>query len=87
MVRPLYLGETCSKPKYVPDLTDRFDFSFLCGDLNFRLDITRLHADWLISRQGMPLFPPEDSIAYTPSRLRPSPYLRPTSQGNEGRGP
>ncbi|KAJ3556613.1 hypothetical protein NM688_g1926 [Phlebia brevispora] len=34
------------------DLTDRFDFTFICGDLNFRLDITRLHADWLISRRG-----------------------------------
>ncbi|KAF8876732.1 hypothetical protein BD779DRAFT_1559597 [Infundibulicybe gibba] len=33
------------------DLTDRFDYTFLCGDLNFRLDISRLHADWLISRQ------------------------------------
>lgn len=33
------------------DLTDRFDFTFLFGDLNFRLDISRLHADWLISRQ------------------------------------
>ncbi|KAI6099831.1 hypothetical protein F5141DRAFT_1143826 [Pisolithus sp. B1] len=33
------------------DVTDRFDFTFLFGDLNFRLDITRLHADWLISRQ------------------------------------
>ncbi|THH00088.1 hypothetical protein EW026_g2394 [Hermanssonia centrifuga] len=33
------------------DITDRFDFTFLCGDLNFRLDITRLHADWLISRR------------------------------------
>ncbi|KAI6037672.1 hypothetical protein EDC04DRAFT_2868621 [Pisolithus marmoratus] len=32
------------------DVTDRFDFTFLFGDLNFRLDITRLHADWLISR-------------------------------------
>ncbi|KAF9223546.1 DNase I-like protein [Gyrodon lividus] len=32
------------------DVTDRFDYTFLCGDLNFRLDITRLHADWLISR-------------------------------------
>ncbi|KAF9234620.1 hypothetical protein BU15DRAFT_89921 [Melanogaster broomeanus] len=32
------------------DITDKFDFTFLCGDLNFRLDITRLHADWLISR-------------------------------------
>ncbi|KAI0090185.1 Endonuclease/exonuclease/phosphatase [Irpex rosettiformis] len=33
------------------DLTNRFDFTFVCGDLNFRLDITRLHADWLISRR------------------------------------
>lgn len=33
------------------DITDRFDFTFLFGDLNFRLDLTRLHADWLISRQ------------------------------------
>ncbi|KAH7912033.1 Endonuclease/exonuclease/phosphatase [Hygrophoropsis aurantiaca] len=33
------------------DITDRFDYTFLCGDLNFRLDISRLHADWLISRQ------------------------------------
>ena len=32
------------------DLTDRFDYTFLFGDLNFRLDISRLHADWLISR-------------------------------------
>ncbi|KAH7928268.1 DNase I-like protein [Leucogyrophana mollusca] len=33
------------------DITDRFDYTFLCGDLNFRLDISRLHADWLITRQ------------------------------------
>ncbi|EPQ54309.1 hypothetical protein GLOTRDRAFT_111629 [Gloeophyllum trabeum ATCC 11539] len=33
------------------DLTDKFDYTFIFGDLNFRLDITRLHADWLISRQ------------------------------------
>jgi hypothetical protein len=33
------------------DLTDRFDFSFIFGDLNFRLNISRLHADWLISRK------------------------------------
>lgn len=32
------------------DLTDRFDYTFLFGDLNFRLDISRLHADWLIAR-------------------------------------
>ncbi|THH05460.1 hypothetical protein EW146_g9897 [Bondarzewia mesenterica] len=34
------------------NLTDKFDFTFLCGDLNFRLDISRLHADWLISKQS-----------------------------------
>ncbi|KAF9523548.1 Endonuclease/exonuclease/phosphatase [Crepidotus variabilis] len=33
------------------DITDKFDFTFLCGDLNFRLDISRLHADWLIAKQ------------------------------------
>ncbi|KAJ6607363.1 Endonuclease/exonuclease/phosphatase [Mycena sp. CBHHK59/15] len=33
------------------DPTDKFDYTFLCGDLNFRLDISRLHADWLLSRQ------------------------------------
>ena len=33
------------------DLTDRFDHTFIFGDLNFRLDISRLHADWLISRK------------------------------------
>ena len=33
------------------DLTDRFDYTFLLGDLNFRLDISRTHADWLISRR------------------------------------
>ncbi|KAF8150564.1 Endonuclease/exonuclease/phosphatase [Crassisporium funariophilum] len=38
-------------PRKDEDLTDRFDFTFLCGDLNFRLDVSRLHADWLIARQ------------------------------------
>lgn len=38
--------------EFILDITDRFDYTFLCGDLNFRLDITRLHADWLISRKG-----------------------------------
>jgi len=38
------------------DITDKFDFTFLCGDLNFRLDITRLHADWLISRKGIYIY-------------------------------
>ncbi|KAF7327614.1 hypothetical protein MKEN_00340600 [Mycena kentingensis (nom. inval.)] len=33
------------------DIVDKFDYSFLLGDLNFRLDISRLHADWLISRE------------------------------------
>lgn len=30
------------------DITDQFDHTFWCGDMNFRLDITRKHADWLI---------------------------------------
>ncbi|ORY90267.1 hypothetical protein BCR35DRAFT_323714 [Leucosporidium creatinivorum] len=30
------------------DLTSRFDQTFFMGDLNFRLDVTRLHADWLL---------------------------------------
>ncbi|PIL29893.1 hypothetical protein GSI_08102 [Ganoderma sinense ZZ0214-1] len=34
------------------DITDRFDVAFIFGDLNFRLDLTRLHADWLISRKA-----------------------------------
>ncbi|KAG8697159.1 hypothetical protein FRC08_006700 [Ceratobasidium sp. 394] len=34
-----------------PDITDQFDYTFIFGDLNFRLDVSRLHADWLISRQ------------------------------------
>ncbi|KAG8692315.1 hypothetical protein FRC09_011311, partial [Ceratobasidium sp. 395] len=33
-----------------PDITDQFDYTFVFGDLNFRLDVSRLHADWLISR-------------------------------------
>ncbi|KAG6856305.1 hypothetical protein H0H87_005720 [Tephrocybe sp. NHM501043] len=33
------------------DITDKFDYTFLFGDLNFRLDISRLHADWLMSRK------------------------------------
>ncbi|TDL25516.1 DNase I-like protein [Rickenella mellea] len=33
------------------DLTDKFDHAFIFGDLNFRLDITRIHADWLIGRR------------------------------------
>ncbi|KZW02792.1 DNase I-like protein [Exidia glandulosa HHB12029] len=33
------------------DITDRFDHTFMFGDLNYRLDISRLHADWLIAKQ------------------------------------
>lgn len=32
----------------LPDVTQRFDYSFWFGDLNFRIDTTRKHADWLI---------------------------------------
>ncbi|KAG8825868.1 hypothetical protein FRC17_008488 [Serendipita sp. 399] len=37
--------------KVAEDPTDRFDHTFLCGDLNFRLDITRQHAEWLVNKQ------------------------------------
>ena len=30
------------------DITERFDFTWIMGDLNMRVDITRKHADWLI---------------------------------------
>ncbi|CCM07057.1 uncharacterized protein FIBRA_09379 [Fibroporia radiculosa] len=33
------------------DITDRFDHTFVFGDLNFRLDITRNHADWLLTKK------------------------------------
>ncbi|CDZ97202.1 Inositol polyphosphate 5-phosphatase and related proteins [Phaffia rhodozyma] len=33
------------------DPTDRYDCTFWMGDLNFRLDVSRLHADWLVSRK------------------------------------
>ncbi|WVQ70227.1 uncharacterized protein L199_008453 [Kwoniella botswanensis] len=46
----------CFLPKDDPragaeDITDRFDTVFWCGDLNFRLELSRLHADWLIEQK------------------------------------
>ncbi|GAA6059865.1 hypothetical protein JCM10212_007070 [Sporobolomyces blumeae] len=41
-------GRMGPKPKHV---TDRFDQTFFLGDLNFRLNVTRLHSDWLIARK------------------------------------
>ncbi|GAA5940405.1 hypothetical protein JCM1841_004306 [Sporobolomyces salmonicolor] len=38
-------GKIGPKPK---NITDRFDQTFFLGDLNFRLNVSRLHADWLI---------------------------------------
>ncbi|QRW03642.1 phosphoglycerate mutase family protein [Ceratobasidium sp. AG-Ba] len=46
-------GEALYPRKPIPDksdITDAFDYTFICGDLNFRLDVSRLHADWMISR-------------------------------------
>ncbi|KAH7106478.1 DNase I-like protein [Auriculariales sp. MPI-PUGE-AT-0066] len=47
--------ETFLKPddsrNMAEDISDRFDHTFLFGDLNYRLDISRLHADWLIARK------------------------------------
>ncbi|CAE6456293.1 unnamed protein product [Rhizoctonia solani] len=49
-------GEHLHPRKPIPnpaktDITDAFDYTFIFGDLNFRLNVSRLHADWLISRQ------------------------------------
>ncbi|WWC85358.1 uncharacterized protein L201_000221 [Kwoniella dendrophila CBS 6074] len=46
----------CFLPKEDPraaaeDITDRFDTVFWCGDLNFRIELSRLHADWLIEQK------------------------------------
>ncbi|BGP12145.1 hypothetical protein JCM10213v2_000056 [Rhodosporidiobolus nylandii] len=38
-------GKMGPKPR---ELSERFDNTFFIGDLNFRLNISRLHADWLI---------------------------------------
>ncbi|GAA6033697.1 hypothetical protein JCM8097_004387 [Rhodosporidiobolus ruineniae] len=38
-------GKMGPKPK---ELSERFDQTFFMGDLNFRLNISRLHADWLV---------------------------------------
>jgi hypothetical protein len=33
------------------DVTDKFDTTFWFGDLNFRLEVSRLHADWLVKHK------------------------------------
>lgn len=33
------------------DITDRFDTTFWCGDLNFRVDISIIHARWLLEQK------------------------------------
>lgn len=40
-----FLGPSAPRSK---KLIDRFDHTFFMGDLNFRLNISRLHADWLV---------------------------------------
>lgn len=45
-----FLPESDPRAK-AEDITDRYDTVFWMGDLNFRLDISRLHADWLVSRK------------------------------------
>lgn len=70
------------------DITDKFDFTFLCGDLNFRLDITRLHADWLISRKGIELFfggSIRSVFSLKCFRLCASLCVRPTEKADGGR--
>lgn len=45
-----FLPESDPRAK-AEDITDRYDTVFWMGDLNFRLDISRLHADWLVARK------------------------------------
>lgn len=33
------------------NIPSRFDCAFLLGDLNFRLDLSRLHCDWLMQNK------------------------------------
>lgn len=37
---------------HLKDVTEKFDHCFWCGDLNFRVDVTRKHADWLIKNHS-----------------------------------
>lgn len=41
------------------DITDKFDHTFWFGDLNFRIDITRKHADWLMMQKRY-----DDALAF-----------------------
>ncbi|WVQ71467.1 hypothetical protein IAR50_001005 [Cryptococcus sp. DSM 104548] len=59
----------CFLPKEDPrsqaeDITDRFDTVFWCGDLNFRLELSRLHADWLIEQKKY-----EDALKWDQLRM------------------
>lgn len=49
--RELRLDTFLPKENYMnrfEDVTAQYDHAFWCGDLNFRVDITRQHADWLV---------------------------------------
>ncbi|ODO03460.1 hypothetical protein L198_02307 [Cryptococcus wingfieldii CBS 7118] len=59
----------CFLPKDDPrsqeeDITERFDTVFWCGDLNFRLELSRLHADWLIEQKKY-----EDALKWDQLRM------------------
>lgn len=46
---------------------DRFDYVFFAGDLNFRLDISRLHADWLMKSVHQPKSIPSGTTPFSPN--------------------
>lgn len=57
---------------------DRFDYVFFAGDLNFRLDVSRLHADWLMksaqnSSKATTSSPTSHSIPPQPISSQPFP--------------
>ena len=46
---PTAAQQLCSKST---DITDQFNWCFFFGDLNYRLDISRMHADWLLQSKS-----------------------------------
>jgi hypothetical protein len=75
------------------DIADRFDSVFWCGDresaqasvesllisVNFRLDMSRLHAQWLVEQKSM-----STRCTVTDGRLPRAFDVGPTSRSHEG---
>ncbi|KAM0793734.1 hypothetical protein ACM66B_001156 [Microbotryomycetes sp. NB124-2] len=49
----MVIDDFCGSGPKAGGLPDRFDQTFFMGDLNFRLNVTRQHADWLIKNKDI----------------------------------